>query len=272
VIPSAIDSRSMNADESVSPETRIAELSKENASLREAVKARDVFLAIAAHELRNPMTPMMGRVSMLKRALDRQELSSEQTLRALDKIEALMAAFLKRATTLLDVSRINSDHLFVDCVALDLRKELSAIIGTMQPMADYAGSRLMVDMPPTKLIVKAERMALEQIFENLISNAIKYGNGKPVSIRVRLSPCAEKAVIRVSDQGEGISTDSQFRIFERFERAVRPGRDISGFGVGLWVTKQLCDAMGGSIEVHSVPGVGSTFDIMLPVHPDQETV
>lgn len=262
----------MSADESASPETRIAELTQENACLREAVKARDVFLAIAAHELRNPMTPMMGRIFMLKRALEHQELSPEQIVKALDKIEMLMAAFLKRATTLLDVSRINSDHLFVDCVALDLCSELSAIIATTQPMADYAGSELVVDIPFTKLVVKAERMALEQIFENLISNAVKYGNGKPVAIRVGLGPSAEKAVISVSDQGEGISADGQSRIFERFERAVAPGRDISGFGVGLWVTKQLCDAMGGSIEVRSTPGKGSTFDIILPVHPDQEIV
>ncbi len=272
MIPPAIDSRSMNADESTNPEARIAELTQENACLREAVKARDAFLAIAAHELRNPMTPMMGRVSMLKHALDNQELSSGQTIRALDKIEALMAAFLKRATTLLDVSRINSDHLFIHCVALDLCGELSAIIATMQPTADYAGSELVVDMPFTRLMVNAERMALEQIFENLISNAIKYGNGKPVTVRVGVSPSAEEAVVSVSDQGEGISADSQSRIFERFERAVRPGKDISGFGVGLWVTKQLCDAMGGSIEVRSVPGEGSTFDIMLPVLPDQEIV
>lgn len=262
----------MNADESTSPEARIAELTQENVCLREAVAARDVFLAIAAHELRNPMTPMMGRVSMLKHALGRQELSSEQTIRALERIEALMDAFLKRATTLLDVSRINSDHLFVDCVALDLCTELSAVIATMQPMADYAGSSLVVDMPFTKLVVKAERMALEQIFENLISNAIKYGKGKPVTIRVGLRSPTKEAIVSVSDQGEGISAESQARIFERFERAVRPGREISGFGVGLWVTKQLCDAMGGSVEVHSVPGKGSTFDIMLPVHSDQETV
>jgi len=269
-VPSATGSHSMNADESTSLETRIAELTRENACLREAVAARDVFLAIAAHELRNPMTPMMGRVSMLKHALESRELSPEQVLKALDRIEALMTIFLKRATALLDVSRINSNHLFVACTALDLCRELPGIIATMQPMADYAGSELVVDIPFAKLLVKADRMALEQIFENLISNAIKYGNGKPVTIRAGLDASAKNAVISVSDQGNGISAESQSRIFERFERAVGPTTDISGFGVGLWVTRQLCDAMKGAIEVHSTPGKGSTFDIMLPVHPDQE--
>lgn len=108
-------------------------------------------------------------------------------------------------------------------------------------------------------------LSIEEIIDNLVSNAIKYGPGKPVVVRATADAANGVARITVRDGGPGISAGSQARIFERFERAVPPANHAGGFGVGLWIVRQLTEAMNGTIAMASVPGVGSTFCITLPL-------
>ena len=104
-------------------------------------------------------------------------------------------------------------------------------------------------------------MRLEQVVDNLISNAIKYGAGKPVEVRLR--DRGERVVLQVRDHGIGIEAADQTRVFERFERAV-PTRQFSGFGLGLWIARRVVEAHGGTISVSSEPGAGATFTVELP--------
>ena len=234
--------------------------------------ARDAFLAVAAHELRNPMTPVQGRIELLRRLLQKERGAADLTDRlaqGLEQIEWLTARYVRRATTLLDVSRATTGKLHLDVVAIDLCVLVREIAQSFGPIADHAGSLLEVRIPPGDVLCRGDRLALEQVIDNLVSNAIKYGAGKPVLISVK----AERhdkgqpgtCVVCISDHGEGISTAAQARIFERFERAVRPGEHGGGFGVGLWIVRQLAEAMDGSVEVTSEPGKGSMFSVRLPL-------
>ena len=112
-----------------------------------------------------------------------------------------------------------------------------------------------------------DRLAVEQVVENLLSNALKFGAGQPVTLRLRSD--GRSARLDVQDRGIGMSPDQQARIFGRFEQIVAQHRG-SGFGVGLWVANRLVAAMGGRIAVSSRPGEGSTFTVTLPLSPPDQ--
>jgi signal transduction histidine kinase len=106
-----------------------------------------------------------------------------------------------------------------------------------------------------------DRLRVDQVIQNLLSNAVKYGQGKPIDLRLTAS--ADRVTIWVKDQGIGIAPEHQARIFQRFER-VASDRNYSGFGLGLWIVKQILDAMEGSIQVESTPKEGAAFTVVLP--------
>jgi two-component system, OmpR family, sensor kinase len=242
-----------------------ARLIAEVASLTEAVEARDAFLAVAAHELRNPMTPIIGRIQILARAARRPDFQVERLVQGLDQLEWLIARYLKRANVLLDVSRITSGKLTLDRVPVDVCEVAREVIENFRPLRQHAGSDLALDLPGEPVVVSGDRLAIEEILDNLVSNAMKYGANEPILLRIGLEEEQRCAVIRVSDSGSGISADDQARIFERFERAIQPGEHLRGFGVGLWIVRQLCQGMEGSVRVDSSPGQGSTFSVSLPL-------
>jgi signal transduction histidine kinase len=147
----------------------------------------------------------------------------------------------------------------------DLAEQLREIAETLLPAARYVGSTLDVDAP-ARLGVFLDRLATEQILDNLISNAVKYGGGRPILLA--LTRAGDVATISVKDRGSGIPPTDQARIFERFERAVGLGSAIGGFGVGLWVVGQLVEAMAADISVDSTVGEGTTFTLRLPIEMD----
>jgi signal transduction histidine kinase len=133
-----------------------------------------------------------------------------------------------------------------------------------RPDAAQVGSELIVQVEGASgnepLVVYWDRLRLEQVLSNLISNAIKYGQGKPIAVTV--ARAQGSARLQVRDQGMGISPGDQARIFERFERAAS-SRNYGGLGLGLWITKRLVEGMGGSISLSSAPEEGSTFTVNL---------
>lgn len=247
-----------------------ARLIAEVARLTEAVEARDAFLAVAAHELRNPMTPIIGRIQILARAVRRPDFQVERLVQGLDEIEWLITRYLKRANVLLDVSRITSGKLALERLPVDVCEVAREVIENFSPLRRHAGSDLTLDLPGEPVVVSGDRLAIEEILDNLVSNAIKYGADKPILLRIGVDEEQHCAVIRVSDSGSGISADDQARIFERFERAVQPGEHLHGFGVGLWIVQQLCQGMEGSVRVDSTPGRGSTFSVALPLQSSKD--
>jgi two-component system, OmpR family, sensor kinase len=238
------------------------------AELMEAVAARDAFLAVASHELRNPMTPILAQVQRLRRISEGSGDPGYEIARGLGRLERLVEHYVRRATALLEVSRMTTGKLTLSAEPVDLASELREIVEAFRPAALYAGSSMEVDAPDA-LPVRLDRLAMEQILDNLISDAVKYGGGRPIDIRLRAE--GEWAVIEVQDRGVGITLSDQARIFDRFERAVAQGSTIGGFGVGLWVVGQLVEAMGARIVVNSVPDKGTTFTLQLPLSGTKQT-
>ena len=247
-------------------EHRNAQLEAHNRSLVDAIAARDSFLAVVAHELRNPMTPILGRVTLLKRSLDRGETSIADASMKLQQIEKLVVKFIRRATMLLDVSRASSGRLYVGRGPVDATDVIGEVVAELAAVAIHAGSTLSVELPDHRLTIVGDRLALEQVLDNLISNAVKYGEGKPIRVSAAIDDTRGRIVIKVRDGGPGISASACERIFERFERAVADDSSITGFGVGLWIVRQLCEAMSGDVRVESIVGHGSTFLVDLPLH------
>ena len=247
-----------------------ARLIAEVARLTEAVEARDEFLVVAAHELRNPMTPIIGRIQILARAARRPDFRVERLAESLDQIEWLITRYLKRSNVLFDVSRITSGRLTLDRLPVDVCAVAREVIENFLPLRRTASSDLTLDLPGWPVVVSGDRLAIEEILENLVSNAIKYGANKPILLRIVVDEEQHCALIRVSDSGSGISADDQARIFERFERVVQPGGQQPGFGVGLWIVRQFCQGMEGSVRVDSTPGRGSTFSVALPLQSPKD--
>ncbi len=230
------------------------------AELREAVVARDNFIAVAAHELRNPMTPISGQVEiLLLRA--RREGASAATIAGLERLDLAITLYVRRATALLETSRLNAEQLHLSPEVMDLSELLVATTRTYDLLSARAGSllRCRADEP---VIGVWDRLSTEQIVDNLVSNAIRYGGGKPID--VALSADDARVTITVEDHGVGISPEDQERIFQRFEQAVGSRQKSGGFGIGLWLVNQLVNAMGGEIDVNSTKGEGSTFTVRLP--------
>jgi signal transduction histidine kinase len=229
--------------------------------LRAAVRARDEFVAIAAHELRNPITPILIQVGLLHAAAsDPNRCRPELIAPRVEWLEAAIQEFVRRATVLLDVSRIASGNVRVDLADVDLSALVDRVISRTTLAAQRARCRLHEEVQEGVIGVW-DPLALEQVTENLLTNAIKFGAGKPVTVIL----CADEQTARliVRDQGIGISEEDRTRIFQRFERAVTQ-REHGGFGIGLWLANQLITAMAGTIGVESAPGQGTSFTVTLP--------
>ncbi len=241
--------------------------------LRRAVQVRDEFLSIASHELKTPLTALQLQIDNLHRTLKRSPGPALRSGR-LDSNAAAVAEQAQRLTELvellLDVSRINSGRLRFDCSEFDL---VDLVQGTVERWRQAAGRRpgevnpapadeteFTTDLP-AELPGTWDRLRLEQVLNNLLSNAVKYGGNQPIHVQVVGTEA--RARLRVVDRGIGIAAVDQPRIFGRFERAVS-SRHYGGLGLGLWITRQIVEGMGGSIEVESESGKGSTFTIELP--------
>jgi len=245
------------------PAEEAAALRREVAALRRALAERDAFLAGVAHELRNPMTPILGQVERLQGAAER-DAPEGRVAQGLAQLRWLVERYVRRATTLLDVSRVQTGQLALLAAPVPLAGVVAEVVDALAPMAAHAGSAVTVTVPDD-LVLSCERLALDQILDNLITNAIKYGDGGAIAVSGARE--AGAARIRVSDRGVGIAPADQARIFERFERAVAdPGTAPTGFGVGLWLVRRLAEAMGGAVSVESRPGEGATFTVTLPLH------
>jgi signal transduction histidine kinase len=243
-------------------EVSAADLRRLVAELRAALRARDEFIAIAAHELRNPMTPILMQVEALRASAQRPN-GSERVVAGLERLERLVLEYIRRATTLLDVSRITAGKLRLAPVPTDLSALVRRVAGTFAPAAGRAGCRLDLEIEDCVRGIW-DPLAVEQMFDNLLSNAIKFGAGKPIAIALAAETgdgAAARLVVR--DHGPGIAPEDRARLFERFEQTMT-GREQGGFGIGLWLVAQLLAAMGGTIEVESQPGEGAAFIVRLP--------
>lgn len=240
---------------------RIAMLERSVAELKLAVEARDAFIAVVAQELRNPMTPILGQVELLLSGMRSLRYSAEQVEHRLGRIHRAIRHCWNRVGVLLEVARLNRDRLRLRPEAIDLAVLLRE---TAASFADLAGTdrvALAVHVPDS-LPGAWDRLALEQIVDNLVSNALKHGGGTPVTLSAELS--GEQVRVRVRDHGGGVAPEDRARIFERFECAVGRSERRSGFGIGLWLVGHLASAMDGSVDVENVADGGALFTVTLP--------
>jgi two-component system, OmpR family, sensor kinase len=229
--------------------------------LEQLLQARDEFLSIAAHELRNPMHSLLLQVSAALQLAHQQ--GATPLARRLERVQHIVDRYVKRASLLLDVGRMNANRMRPQLKSVDFAEVVREVVESYSPEAAFNRSPLSVHAPTT-LYGRWDRLALEQIVSNLISNAIKFGAG--ASIDVSLESKQDNSVqFQVHDRGIGIAEVDQERIFGRFERlAVQPGHP-AGAGVGLWLVRGLVESHGGTIEVRSEPAQGATFTVILPL-------
>ncbi|RJS21714.1 histidine kinase [Corallococcus sp. H22C18031201] len=227
-----------------------------------AVHLRDEFLGIAAHELRTPLTSLQLQLQLLQRQLGPgASLDTERVARGVASCARQTARLSQLMDSLLDLSRITRGRMELQLESLDLGEVVRELTRRFEAEAQGTDVRLTVRASPG---VRGhwDRLRLEQVVTNLLSNALKYGHGAPVDVRVDSD--GAHAWLEVEDRGIGIAPEDAPRIFERFERAVS-SRHYGGLGLGLFITRQLVEALGGHISVASTPGRGSTFTVTLPL-------
>ena len=241
------------------------------AELQRAVAARDEFIATVAHELRNPIAPLMFQIRLSIDKVEQMDRASEAipaewARGQLRRIEQRLHRLLETLDRLLDVSRLSSGRIDLEFETVDLAEVVRDVVGSFEAELAIARCEVRVTTPAT-VIGWWDRLRLDQICRNLVSNAIRFGAGRPIHVAVEAN--AADATLAVRDYGVGIPPHKQEVIFERFERAPENSRS-GGFGIGLWVVRNVCAAMGGSVSVESVVGAGSTFAVSLPRHPDRD--
>jgi PAS domain S-box-containing protein len=231
-----------------------------------AVRVRDEFLSVATHELKTPLTPLQLRLTSLKEAASQEPqgmISAARVIRDTEIAQRQVRRLANLVEGLLDVSRLSTGRLQLHLTDVDLSDVTREMLSQLQLQAQTAGCevRLEADNPVVGLW---DRLRLEQVVTNLLTNAFKYGAGKPVHIRVWEE--SGRARLRVRDEGIGIEPGQESRIFGMFERAVSE-RHYGGLGLGLYISEQILQALGGTIRVESQPGQGATFCVELLQRP-----
>jgi PAS domain S-box-containing protein len=232
--------------------------------LEEAIRARDTFLSICSHELKTPLTSLKlqaGVIRMLFEKSDIEALSSPKVRELVLDTDKEINRINRLINDMLDVSRIRSGKLTLHPGQVDLSDVVREVVSHFRSIPTYKDVEIKVELPDHAVGVW-DRNRIEQIVINLLSNALKYGRGKPVRVNVNINE--KDAYLMVEDQGVGIGMDDQARIFQRFERA-SASESISGLGLGLYIVKEIVTMHEGEISVESEVGKGSKFTVKLPL-------
>lgn len=241
-------------------------------SAEQSVAMRDDFLSIAAHELKTPLTPISMQLQLLERSLS-NETSTDVTpinkrlLEITKNSKKEVDRLARLIDELLDVSRISAGRLTLNKRKINLSNVIKQVVNRYSSVSVKVGSAIRTDISE-ELIGYWDALRLESVIENMVTNTIKYGEGKPIEIKACQS--GDKAIISVRDHGIGIGDKDQKKIFQKFERAVSV-KKFSGLGLGLYISRKIVEAHGGIIKLESKVGHGSTFRIELPIERHEET-
>jgi PAS domain S-box-containing protein len=232
-----------------------------------ARRLKDHFLSMASHELRTPITAIKALTDLVQRTLDtRGAIDSAQLARRLASIQREADRLALLSMDLLDVSRLHTGTLPIHHDAHDLTAIVAAAVERQRDvLGDAARHALVLRQPTDPIPVRVERTRLEQVMSNLLENAVKYAPDGG-TIQVMTSVAGQSAQIQVTDPGIGIPAADLSKIFTPFFRAANASsRTFMGLGLGLYLSKALIEAHGGTITVHSVEGQGTTFTVTLPI-------
>jgi PAS domain S-box-containing protein len=233
------------------------------ASVQEASRLKDEFLASLSHELRTPLNAILGYARMLRGGA----VSFERQPQALETVERNATSLAKIVEDVLDVSRIISGKMRLHIESVDVAGLVRATLEAVAPAADAKRVRLEAELDPDAPSIAADPERLQQVLWNLLSNAVKF-TGAGGIVRVRLKAEPDRLEIVVSDTGIGIAASFLPHLFERFRQADAGfTRERGGLGLGLAIAKQLVEMHGGTIAASSDgPGTGATFAVTLPTH------
>jgi PAS domain S-box-containing protein len=229
---------------------------------REALRLRDLFNSIASHELKTPLTALLLSLQLLSRRVEREAPANSSLRAQVMRCESAAARMGDLIHALLDVAQIHRGRLTLNVSELDVVEAVQRVVSGLQVSRDCAPPRIAVhaDGPVT---ARLDPLRFEQIVTNLISNAVKYGAGKPIEVRVGRDRASDLAHLEVIDDGPGIDPAMTEKIFEPFQRAATM-EPIPGLGLGLYVVKLIVESHGGRIAVDSGLGHGARFIVDLP--------
>jgi PAS domain S-box-containing protein len=253
-------------DRKLAEEERVQLLERERTArgeAQDAVRLRDVFLSVASHELKTPLTSLLGQAQLLLRRARHDGTMREREMHSINVIATQASRLNRMILALLDVSRLETGQLSIERAPLDLGALARQVVAEVQPTLEkhtvtYRG-------PTVPVIIEGDALRLEQVLQNLVQNAIKYSL-QDGYITVQVIQRGAIASVAVIDEGIGIPQDALPRLFSRFYRASNAeAQHIAGMGIGLFVVKEIVSMHGGTVEVESTEGQGSTFTICLPV-------
>jgi PAS domain S-box-containing protein len=242
--------------------TDVTEIRRAEQALRLADDRKNQFVAMLAHELRNPLAPITNALGVLD-----MEPQPAQGARMRQVIHKQLQHMVRLIDDLLDVSRVNLNKIALAPEDVPAREICDAAIETVRPLMDAKGQRLEVDVEDSMPPLRADRVRLTQVVCNLLNNASKYGR-QGGSVRLQVAHDAGRARIVVEDDGRGIPAEFLPHVFELFEQGTVPlDRTEGGLGIGLSLVKTLVEMHGGEVRAESDgPGRGSRFTVWLPLH------
>lgn len=225
------------------------------------LRLQEEFVAVASHEIRTPLTTLKLQLHALKRLASRDGPDGgAHGLARLEAVESQVAQLERLVDDLLVVARRSAGRLVLDLSSVDLTALALDVIERLAFDAARANASVRLDAPGP-VLGRWDRRLLEQIATNLLTNAIKYGNGGLIEVSVEAEGPVARLVVR--DHGSGVALEDYARIFERFERSDPSGR-TPGTGLGLWIVREFVGALGGKVRVRAADGGGSAFVVELP--------
>jgi len=245
-------------------EALLKQLQNTQLELEQAVRMRDDFMSIVAHEVRTPLNGLILETQLRKMHLARDNAAAftlDKMHAMVDRDERQIKSLIRLIEDMLDVSRIRTGKLSIRPTRFDLSTLVRDLLHNFSRQIDAAETSVTLDAEQP-VIGNWDEFRIEQVISNLLTNALRYGAKRPVSVKVYSE--GGLALVDVRDQGIGISEENQKRIFQQFER-VSARQAVAGLGLGLFISEQIVTAHGGTITVQSRIGEGALFRVCLPL-------
>ncbi len=233
--------------------------------LKEVDQMKDDFISIASHELRTPLTAIKGYISLIEDDEKKHNLTKDQRNRMMNGISTSAQRLNDLVSDILDVSRIEQDRVKIEMEKCGIIEIAQKVTNQLSLQAKDKKLRLVEKYPKKEVYSNLDKTKLEQILINLIGNSIKYTlQGE---IEVSITSDAVNNIINIRDTGIGMNEDERKKLFTKFYRVQsEETREVVGTGLGLWITKQLVETMGGKITVDSIKNVGTQFTVIFPIY------